>query len=73
MAVIKSLIKDSSRNIPIRGETVADYSFYGDYFSIWSYKDGDMNRKGACSQNMQFNKEVAKVLRDALDLFLMDK
>ena len=72
MAIIKLLKKDSSKAYPMRGETSADYNFYGEYFSVWSYKDGDLSQSGVCTQNMQFNKEIAKQLRDALNDFLLD-
>lgn len=73
MAVIKSLIHDTSRKIQSRNEMfAADYNADSEFFSIWSYKKGDMQRLGDCSQNMQFDKEMAKILRDALNVFLKD-
>ncbi|MCL1823924.1 MAG: hypothetical protein FWG44_06945 [Oscillospiraceae bacterium] len=72
MAVIVSLREDLSKNIELHGEHPADYCFNSEHFSIWSYKNGDINRNGACTQNMQFNKEMAKILRDALNVFLQD-
>jgi hypothetical protein len=72
MAIIKSLEKDTSKSIPLRTEAVADYNFYDEHFSIWSYKDGDFSRNDTPKQNMQFNREMAKTLRDALNDFLLD-
>jgi hypothetical protein len=72
MAEIKSLIEVKNKNIPLESETAADYCFDGEHFSIWSYKNGDINRNGSCPQNMQFDKEKAKTLRDALNRFLLD-
>ena len=72
MAIIRSLINDTSKSIRSRGETAADYNFDDEYFSVWSYKNGDMKREGDCPQNIQFDKEMAKALRDGLNAFLLD-
>ena len=72
MAIIQSLKRDKSKDMRSRGETAADYNSDGMYFAIWSYKNGDINRNGDCPQQMQFDKKVAKVLRDALNVFLGD-
>ena len=70
MAIIKSLIHDSSKKVPRQTETAADYNSDGEYFSIWSYRNGDIRRNGNCPQNMQFDKEMAITLRDALNRFI---
>ncbi|MCL2300316.1 MAG: hypothetical protein FWC27_09260 [Firmicutes bacterium] len=72
MAIIQSLKLDNSRSTSRQGQTAADYNMNGDFFTIWSYKNGDVNRDGDCPQVMQFDKNVAKVLRDALNVFLGD-
>ena len=70
MAIIRKLRK-TTKNIPNRTETVAEYNSDEKYFSIWSYKDGDLSGEGTCKQNMQFDKEIAKNLYDALKSFLL--
>ena len=72
MAKIISLIR-TSKNIKPNADIVADYGMDDTYFSIWSYKKGDLSRSGNCSQNMQFDKEIARQLRDALNEFLAGK
>ena len=72
MARIISLKKDTTKKNYSRGQSVSDYNFEGGSFSIWTYKNGDINRSGDCSQNLQFDKEHARVLRDALNDFLGD-
>ena len=71
MAKIVSLMR-TSKNIQSSSEIVADYGMDDTYFSIWSYKKGDMLRSGTCPQNMQFDKEIARQLRDALNEFLVE-
>jgi len=70
MAIIRKLRK-TTKNIPTRSETVAEYNSDELYFSIWSYKDGDLSGEGTCKQNMQFDKEIAKNLYNALKSFLL--
>ncbi|MCL2188753.1 MAG: hypothetical protein FWC16_07165 [Defluviitaleaceae bacterium] len=74
MAIIKSLEKDTNKNIQRltskTAVTAADFNADEEYFSIWSYKNGDVARERGCPQNMQFDKEVATILRDALNEFL---
>ena len=70
MAVIRELLHTPGKAIPTQTETVADYNMDDQYFSLWSYKNGDIQRAGNCHQNMQFNKEHARELRDLLNKFL---
>ena len=70
MAKITSLVR-ISKDIKPNANIVADYNMDDKYFSIWSYKKGDIYRTGNCSQNMQFDKEIARQLRDALNQFLL--
>ena len=72
MAKIVSLLR-TSKNIQPNSDIAADYGMDDTYFSIWSYKKGDLSRSGNCSQNMQFDKEIARQLRDALNEFLAGK
>jgi len=77
MAIIQSLEKDSNKNIPRLTNktaiTATDFNVDEEYFSIWSYKNGDVARERGCPQNMQFDKEIVKILCDALNDFLTDK
>lgn len=72
MAKIISLVR-TSKDITPNASIVADYNMDDKYFSIWSYKKGDISRSGTCSQNMQFDKDIARQLRDALNQFLLEK
>ena len=72
MAKIVSLQR-TSKNIKVTTSCAADFDMDDQYFSIWSYKQGDLNRSGDCPQNMQFDKAVARQLRDALNQFLLEK
>ena len=72
MAKILSLQR-TSKDIKVTTSSVADFNMDDRYFSSWSYKNGDLNRSGSCPQNMQFDKVVAKQLRDALNQFLLEK
>lgn len=72
MAKIISLVR-TSKDINPNADIVADYNMDDKYFSIWSYKKGDISRSGTCSQNMQFDKDIARQLRDALNQFLLEK
>ena len=70
MAIIRSLQYVTDKKIPTQSETAADYTMDDEYFSIWSYTNGDFNRNGECHQNMQFNRQQAKELMTALDKFI---
>lgn len=72
MAKIVSLLR-TSKDINPNSSIVADYNMDDQYFSIWSYKNGDLSRSGNCSQNMQFDKTTARQLRDALNKFLLEE
>lgn len=72
MAKIISLVR-TSKDIRANSEIVADYNMDDQYFSIWSYRKGDLARSGDCPQNMQFDKKIARELRDALNQFLLEK
>lgn len=72
MAKIVSLQR-TSKGIKVTTSSAADFNMDNQYFSIWSYKNGDLNRSGNCPQNMQFDKTVARQLRDALNQFLLEK
>lgn len=69
MARVKSLDR-IHKEIQANSLTVADYNMDEQYFSIWSYKQGDLNRIEGAKQNLQFDKEMARKLRDALNDFL---
>ena len=74
MAIITSLIRDTTKEFKKAKTTEANaiHNAGTEFFSIWS--SGSNNRQciGHYSQNMQFNKETAKILRDALNDFLID-
>ena len=70
MAIIRNLRK-TTKGIPNRSETIAEYNSDENFFSIWSYKDGDLSGEGTCKQNMQFDKQIAKDLYNALKSFLL--
>ena len=70
MAIIRE-IRKTSKSIPTRSETIAEYNSDEHFFSIWSYKDGDLSGEGTCKQNMQFDKQVANDLFTALKSFLL--
>ena len=61
------------KDIHVNSSIVADYDMDDQFFSIWSYKQGDLDRTEGVKQNMQFDKEMARELRDALDQFLMER
>ena len=69
MAHIISLER-THKDIRVNTSIVADYDMDDRYFSLWSYRKGDFGRTKGGSQNMQFDKEMACKLRDALDHFL---
>ena len=71
MARIISLER-AHKDIRVNSSSVADYDMDDRYFSIWSYRQGDMDRAKNGSQNMQFDKEMARKLRDALNQFLLE-
>lgn len=71
MARITSLNR-IHKDIRINSSIVADYNMDGQFFSIWSYKNGDLSRTEGVKQSMQFDKEMAQKLRDALNQFFMD-
>ena len=72
MAKILSL-QSTRKDIKVTTSSVADFNMDNQYFSIWLYKNGDLNRAGSCPQNMQFDKTIARQLRDALNQFLLEK
>lgn len=72
MAKILSLQR-TSKDIIVTTSSVADFNMDNQHFSIWSYKNGDLTRSGTCPQNMQFDKAVARQLRDALNQFLLEE
>jgi hypothetical protein len=70
MAIIKSLeIRESGRRRS-RTEICAEYSSTKNLFSLCSFRESDINGIGNASQNMQFTKEIAEILYDALGKFL---
>lgn len=71
MARIISLER-THKSIQANSSIVADYNMDNRFFSIWSYRQGDLDRTKGGSQNMQFDKEMARKLRDALNQFLME-
>lgn len=71
MARIISLDR-TCKDIRVNTLIVADYDMDDQFFSIWSYRQGDLDRVKGGSQNMQFDKEMVRKLRDALNLFLKD-
>ena len=71
MARIISLER-THKDIRVNTSIVADYDMDDRYFSLWSYRQGDLDRTKGGSQNMQFDKEMARKLRDALNRFLND-
>ena len=73
MAIVKSIEKVSGKKIPKNRETTIDYNADNYFFSIWSYRDGDIGHIYGSKQNMQFNKEMAKKLRNALNAFLQEE
>jgi len=60
------------KDIRINASSVADFDMDDQFFSIWSYRQGDLDRTKGGSQNMQFDKEMARKLRDALNQFLLE-
>lgn len=56
----------------VKSLIVADYDMDDQLFTIWSYKQGDLDRTEGVKQNMQFDKEMARKLRDALNQFLLE-
>ena len=71
MARITSLDR-IHKDIRVTTSIVADYDMDDQFFSIWSYKQGDLDRTEGVKQNMQFDKEIARKLRDALNQFLQE-
>lgn len=71
MARIISLER-TKKDIRASTSIVADYDMDDRFFSIWSYRQGDLDRNKSGSQNMQFDKAMARKLRDALNHFLND-
>lgn len=70
MAVVKKLHFESGKDIPVRSEIVAEFNMNSEYFSIWSYKAGDLDRTESSKQNIQFDKQIAEELYSALGRFL---
>ena len=69
MARVISLDR-THKDIRPNSDIVADYNMDGRFFSIWSFKQGDLDRTEGSKQNLQFDKQMAQKLRDALNQFL---
>jgi len=69
LAIIKELhvCDDKPQN---RTTVSADYCWDGDLFQIRTYKSGDHERIEGSKKNIQFDKNMAKVVIDRLHDFL---
>ena len=71
LAIIK-ILEPVNKDISTSTSVVAEYDMNENFFSIWSYKEGDVCKTEGVKQNMQFDKEIARQLRDALNVFLKE-
>ena len=69
MAIIKKLIPcdDDPQS---RTSVVADYCYDRYLFQIRTYKAGDLNRSENSKQNIQIDKEMAKIIIEKLQIFV---
>ncbi|MBZ9786429.1 hypothetical protein LB456_03075 [Psychroflexus sp. CAK57W] len=71
MAVLGRIIKDTESSINVRqGDVVCDVVIEPLWMQLRTYAAGDVNRERGSKQNIQFDKQKAKELRDLLDEFI---
>ena len=68
MAII-DVIRKTDKKITANSHTVMDYNYNDEFFSMWSYKSGDLYGDYGTKQSLQFNKEIALELKNALEKF----
>lgn len=69
MAIIKKFIpcNDEPQG---RTSVVADYCYDRYLFQIRTYKSGDLNRSENSKQNIQIDKNMAKIIIEKLQIFI---
>ncbi|MDG1571403.1 hypothetical protein OZ410_03690 [Robiginitalea sp. M366] len=71
MAVLGRIIKETEDNISIRqGSVIGDVIIEKHWMQIRTYAMGDLTRGRGSKQNIQFDKQKAKELRELLDIFI---
>lgn len=71
MALLGKIIKLKNEQINLRpGKVVCDVIFDKNYLQIRSYRMGDINCELGSKQNIQFDKNTAKEIRDLLNEFI---
>ena len=71
--LVVDIKKNKAKSINNKGTSAADYNFDDTHFQIWGYKDGDLKRGGNPTQQLTFDVDMAKELRDAINTFLLGK
>lgn len=69
MAIIKKIRKVSKKISPT-SYTVMDYNYNDLYYSIWTYKSGDLDGREGTKQTLQFDKTLAIELVKSLEEFI---
>lgn len=69
MAIIDD-IRKKDKDIRANTHTVMDYNFDENYYSIWTYKSGDVDGEYGTKQSLQFDKKIAKKLIRTLQDFV---
>lgn len=71
MAVLGRIIRETEDRISIRqGDVICDVIIEPIWMQLRTYSLKDRNRKEGAKQNIQLDKEKAKMLRDLLDEFI---
>ena len=69
-AVVRDIKRNNIKKIAAKSNTVLDYGMNSHYFAVWTYRESDQLREIAPSQNIQLDKKMATIMRDALDEFI---
>ena len=70
MAQIITLERNPRKNTKKQTRIVADYDMDNEYFRLWTYKKNDNTGIEGAKQTILLDKEIARKLRDELNVFL---
>ncbi len=72
VAIIKETHYEKGKSISSKSssQVAMEYNWDDEFFGIWAYRNGDLNREHGPKQKLQFNKQVAKEIYNALGKFL---